>query len=259
MTWFRNDLAAHPSGLKFAVFNFSLYSDAKGHGSDPFLNATQGPESIENVLAKAETKFVFNGHANIYERNVPSSTTGIVGYVTGGDGAPLGPVGTVSHVRRVRDRLESEPRHRLGVRVGAEAVLARGSVSPPSRGRHHDGDHLGRDGRWDGLRYADLQRLRGTPIGAGEGNRTPVSSLGSLRSAIEPRPRVESESSYPLIKSLPDAGMHSHRTSRGGDRHPAQGAALRKNISSAGSVFGRPSTGKGKRLPATHGGERWVW
>ncbi len=34
------------------------------------------------------------------------------------------------------------------------------------------------------------QLARAEPIGAGEGNRTPVSSLGSLRSTIEPRPRV---------------------------------------------------------------------
>jgi hypothetical protein len=88
MTWLRNDLAAHPSGLKFAAFNFPLYSDGKGHGTDPFLNASAGPDSLENALAAAGTKFVFNGHAHIYERNAASST-GIVSYVTGGGGAPL--------------------------------------------------------------------------------------------------------------------------------------------------------------------------
>ena len=35
-------------------------------------------------------------------------------------------------------------------------------------------------------------RASGTSIGAGEGNRTPVSSLGSSRSAIEPHPRGRS-------------------------------------------------------------------
>jgi hypothetical protein len=91
MTWLRNDLAAHPTGLKFAVFNFPLYSDGKGHGSDPYLNASAGPNSLEHVLASAGTRFVFNGHAHIYERNAPS-TEGIVSYVTGGGGAPLEPL-----------------------------------------------------------------------------------------------------------------------------------------------------------------------
>jgi hypothetical protein len=91
MTWLRNDLAAHPTGLKFAVFNFPLYSDGKGHGSDPYLNASAGADSLEHVLASAGTRFVFNGHAHIYERNAPSSE-GIVSYVTGGGGAPLEPL-----------------------------------------------------------------------------------------------------------------------------------------------------------------------
>ncbi len=34
-----------------------------------------------------------------------------------------------------------------------------------------------------------MRPIRSTPVRAGEGNRTPVSSLGSLRSAIEPHPR----------------------------------------------------------------------
>jgi Purple acid Phosphatase, N-terminal domain len=93
MTWLRSDLEAHPDGLKFAFFNFPLYSDGKGHGTDAYLNATAGPDSLENVLAAYGTKFVFNGHAHIYERNAPSST-GIVSYVTGGGGAPLDPMGT---------------------------------------------------------------------------------------------------------------------------------------------------------------------
>jgi purple acid phosphatase-like protein len=87
MTWLRNDLAAHPTGLKFAVFNFPLYSDAAGHTSDTYLNASAGPDSLENVLAAAGTKFVFNGHAHIYERNAASST-GIVSYVSGDGGSP---------------------------------------------------------------------------------------------------------------------------------------------------------------------------
>ena len=39
------------------------------------------------------------------------------------------------------------------------------------------------------------RRLQAAPPRAGEGNRTPVSSLGSLRSAIEPHPRYGAQSS----------------------------------------------------------------
>ena len=87
--WLRNDLAAHPSALKFAFFHFPLYADNATETSDPWL---QGPDNLEGLLASFGVDIVFNGHAHIYERNVPSAPGMPVTYVTGGGGGQLEPV-----------------------------------------------------------------------------------------------------------------------------------------------------------------------
>ena len=67
--WLAQDLEAHPGGLKFAFFHFPLYSDST-EASDTFLN---GADHLEGLLADNGVDIVFNGHAHIYERNVPAA------------------------------------------------------------------------------------------------------------------------------------------------------------------------------------------
>jgi hypothetical protein len=88
--WLQADLAAHPSGLKFAFFHFPLYSDQKHETSDTSL---QGPGSLEGLLAAHNVSIAFTGHAHIYERNAPTGPGTFPSYVTGGGGGTLEPVG----------------------------------------------------------------------------------------------------------------------------------------------------------------------
>jgi hypothetical protein len=88
--WLVNDLQSHPSGLKFAVSHYPLYSDSKSQISDTYL---QGPANLEGILTQYGVNVAFNGHAHLYERNVPSAPGAPVTYVTGGGGAKLAPIG----------------------------------------------------------------------------------------------------------------------------------------------------------------------
>jgi hypothetical protein len=87
--WLKQDLEAHPGGLKFAFWHYPMYSDNATETSSPFL---QGAGSLEGLLARNEVSIGFNGHAHVYERNV-KPTGGIVTYLTGGGGAKLEPIG----------------------------------------------------------------------------------------------------------------------------------------------------------------------
>jgi Calcineurin-like phosphoesterase/Purple acid Phosphatase, N-terminal domain len=88
LAWLQNDLATHPGGTKFALFHYPLHSDNATESTDTYLN---GINSLEGLLSNAGVKFVFNGHAHMYQRNNP--IMGIVSYVTGGGGATLEPTG----------------------------------------------------------------------------------------------------------------------------------------------------------------------
>lgn len=88
--WLLNDLQTHPSGLKFAVSHFPLYSDSKSQPSDTYL---QGPANLEGLLTQHGVNMVFNGHAHLYERNLPSAPNAPVTYVTGGGGGKVAPIG----------------------------------------------------------------------------------------------------------------------------------------------------------------------
>jgi hypothetical protein len=81
--WLENDLAAHPSALKFAFFHFPLYSDTGSQSSDTFL---QGPDSLEGLLAGYGVDIAFNGHAHIYERNLKPDSGSLISYITGAGG-----------------------------------------------------------------------------------------------------------------------------------------------------------------------------
>jgi hypothetical protein len=91
--WLVNDLSSHPAQLKFAFFHYPLYSDNTSQPSDTYL---QGANSLEGVLAAHGVQMVFNGHAHIYQRNVPSAPGMPVTYVTGGGGSTLEPIGPCS-------------------------------------------------------------------------------------------------------------------------------------------------------------------
>jgi hypothetical protein len=90
--WLKADLAAHPGGLKFAVFHYPLRSDDASQPSDTFLQNTPGSSgTLEQLLHDNGVDIAFNGHAHIYQRNTPPAG-GIISYVTGGGGAKLVPV-----------------------------------------------------------------------------------------------------------------------------------------------------------------------
>ncbi len=94
--WLKNDLAAHPGGIKFAVFHYPLRSVNATQPSDPYLqNSSANPDastSLEALLSKNGVDMAFNGHAHTYQRIVPHQSGQIINYVTGGGGGVLEPV-----------------------------------------------------------------------------------------------------------------------------------------------------------------------
>jgi hypothetical protein len=97
--WLAADLAAHPGGVKFAVFHFPLRSVNASQPSDPYLqNSSANPHastSLEKLLASNGVDIAFNGHAHTYQRIVPNNykqNDQMINYVTGGGGGVLEPV-----------------------------------------------------------------------------------------------------------------------------------------------------------------------
>ncbi|MFL6139092.1 MAG: fibronectin type III domain-containing protein [Frankiaceae bacterium] len=89
--WLAADLAAHPGGIKFAVFHFPLHSDNATESTDTWLD---GPAGLEGLLSRYDVAAAFNGHAHLYQRNLPQPGLGrMVSYVTGGGGGRLEPIG----------------------------------------------------------------------------------------------------------------------------------------------------------------------
>ena len=97
--WLQKDLAAHPGGVKMAVFHFPLRSVNASQPSDPYVqNSSVNPKastSLEALLAKYGVGIAFNGHAHTYQRIIPNNylqNDQLINYVTGGGGGVLEPV-----------------------------------------------------------------------------------------------------------------------------------------------------------------------
>jgi hypothetical protein len=88
--WLEQDLASHPTDLKFAFFHYPLYSDQAHEHSDPFL---QGTNSLEGLLSRYGVDIAFTGHAHIYQRNLRNGANGLINYVTGGGGGDIQSIG----------------------------------------------------------------------------------------------------------------------------------------------------------------------
>lgn len=91
--WLKQDLAAHPGGLKIAAFHFPLRSDDATEPDDTYLQNTPGStDSLEQLLHDNGVQLVFNGHAHDYQRNI-APAGGVISYTTGGGGAKASSVG----------------------------------------------------------------------------------------------------------------------------------------------------------------------
>lgn len=94
--WLATDLAAHPGGVKFAVFHYPLRSDNATQPSDPYIQNSSAnpnaPASLESLLSSQGVGMAFNGHAHTYQRFVPRQSGQIISYVSGGGGGTLEPV-----------------------------------------------------------------------------------------------------------------------------------------------------------------------
>ena len=101
------DLAAHPSGLKFAFFHYPLYSDQK---AAELRHLLQGSNSLEGLLAANRRQHrVQRPRAHLRAQRADRSGH-FPTYVTGGGGGTLQPVGEAGckRVRRLRDRLVAD-------------------------------------------------------------------------------------------------------------------------------------------------------
>jgi hypothetical protein len=84
--WLQADLAAHPGGIKMAVFHYPLESDNDSQPTDTYLSG------LDSLLSANGVDIAFNGHAHTYQRFVPRQPGQVISYVTGGGGGVLEPV-----------------------------------------------------------------------------------------------------------------------------------------------------------------------
>ena len=94
--WLAADLAAHPGGIKFAVFQFPMRSDVAAQPSDLYTqNSSANPNastSLEALLSTNGVDMTFSGHAHAYQRFIPRQRGQITSYDVGTGGGVLEPV-----------------------------------------------------------------------------------------------------------------------------------------------------------------------
>ena len=88
--WLRNDLQAHPSGLKFAVSHYPLYSDDKSSRRTP---SCTDPRTSRGSSPNTAWTCCSTGTPTSTSATSPSAPGAPVTYVTGGGGAKLAPIG----------------------------------------------------------------------------------------------------------------------------------------------------------------------
>ena len=117
--WLQSDLNAHATELKFAFFHYPLYSDQKAQNSDSYL---QGTASLEGLLASNGVNLVFNGHAHLYERTLPTGPGTLPTYVTGGGGGTLQPIAEIGCSANDAYGIGWSPTRSVGSSCGAAPV-----------------------------------------------------------------------------------------------------------------------------------------
>jgi fibronectin type 3 domain-containing protein len=138
--WLSHDLqgdvsARGASALRVAFFHYPLRVDQNNYTTqqDVYLqnsaaNPTGGATSLEALLSASHVNLAFNGHAHLYQRNVPPAG-GVISYVTGGGGgvptnvAPTSACSSTDAYARGWD-----PTHAVGSSCGAPA--GGGTVKP---------------------------------------------------------------------------------------------------------------------------------
>ena len=199
--WLAADLAAHPGGIKFAVFQFPMRSDITPQPSDLYTqNSSANPNastSLESLLSANGVDVTFSGHAHAYQRFIPKQRGQITSYDIGSGGGsprtrrrqrgadlPGPPAGRL----RVRHRLEPDGQHRHLLRCDrrsrsrrrrrrrrrrCHADLGRpGLQLPRGVGVGHVDHRDAGQRRWTVLRRPDLQLPPGarhhSTLGAGQ-------------------------------------------------------------------------------------------
>lgn len=139
--WLSHDLqgdvsARGASALRIAFFHYPLRVDQNNYTTqqDVYLqnsaaNPTGAASSLEALLSASHVNLAFNGHAHLYQRNVPPAG-GVISYVTGGGGgvptnvAPISACSSTDAYARGWD-----PTHAVGSSCG---TLAGGGTAKPT-------------------------------------------------------------------------------------------------------------------------------
>ena len=148
--WLQADLAAHPSGLKFAFWHYPMYSDQKAQNSDTYL---QGPSSLQGLLASNGVNHRLHrprAHLRAQRRQRPGHVPHLRRPAAVAARCSPSPR-PVQRIRRLRHRVVAdqeqglEVRRRAGSRLrGTRVPLPRRSPSPARIVTVAPTDELGR-------------------------------------------------------------------------------------------------------------------
>jgi acid phosphatase type 7 len=80
-TWLQQDLAAHPTGCRMALFHVPRFTSSADHHSDAASDRTL--TTLWEDLYSAGVDVVLNGHAHVYERFAPLNPAGGIDEASG--------------------------------------------------------------------------------------------------------------------------------------------------------------------------------